>query len=86
MQRRPQGPGSLPRCCARGGLAQRGGVLAYHVASAVSAGQLRVVLPGFEPPALPIHLVYPTGRLLSAKVKAFAELVAESCDWEFEVE
>ncbi len=70
------------------GHAERGGgltmVLAYQVASAVSAGQLRVVLPGFEPPALPIHLVYPTGRLLSAKVKAFAELVAETCDWEFE--
>ena len=70
------------------GHAERGGgltmVLAYQVASAVAAGRLRVVLPGFEPPALPIHLVYPTGRLLSAKVKAFAELVAETCDWEFE--
>lgn len=42
------------------------------------------MLPGFEPPALPIHLVCPTGRLLSAKVKTFAELVAETCDWEFE--
>ena len=71
------------------GHAERGGgltmVLAYQVASAVSAGRLRVVLPGFEPPSLPIHLVYPTGRLLSAKVKAFVELVAETCDWEFEV-
>lgn len=70
------------------GHAERGGgltmVLAYQVASAISAGRLKVVLPGFEPPALPIHLVYPTGRLLSAKVKAFAELVAETCDWEFE--
>ena len=70
------------------GHAERGGgltmVLAYQVASAVSAGRLRVVLPGFEPPALPIHLVYPTGRLLSAKVKAFSELVAETCDWDFE--
>lgn len=72
------------------GHAARGGgltmVLAYQVAAALSAGQLRVVLAGFEPPALPIHLVYPTGRLLSAKVKAFAELVAETCDWEFEAE
>lgn len=69
------------------GHAERGGgltmVLAYQVAAAVSAGRLRVVLPGFEPPALPIHLVYPTGRLLSAKVKAFIELVVEICDWEF---
>jgi DNA-binding transcriptional LysR family regulator len=70
------------------GHAERGGgltmVLAYQVAEAVSAGRLRIVLPGFEPPALPIHLVYPTGRLLSAKVKAFSELVTETCDWEFE--
>ena len=70
------------------GHAERGGgltmVLAYQVAEAVSAGRLRVILPGFEPPALPIHLVYPTGRLLSAKVKAFSELVGETCDWEFE--
>lgn len=69
------------------GHAERGGgltmVLAYQVAAAVSAGRLRVVLPGFEPPALPIHLVYPSGRLLSAKVKAFIELVVETCDWEF---
>jgi DNA-binding transcriptional LysR family regulator len=72
------------------GHAERGGglamVLAYQAASAIAAGRLRVVLPGFEPPPLPISLVYPTGRLLSAKVKAFAELVAETCDWEFEAE
>lgn len=72
------------------GHAERGGgltmVLAYQVAAAVSAGRLRVVLPGFEPPALPIHLVYPTGRLLSAKVKAFIELVVETCDWEFKAD
>lgn len=72
------------------GHAERGGgltmVLAYQVAAAVSAGRLRVVLPGFEPPALPIHVIYPTGRLLSAKVKAFVELVVETCDWEFDAD
>jgi DNA-binding transcriptional LysR family regulator len=43
-----------------------------------------VVLPGFEPPPLPIHLVHPGGRLVSAKVRAFIELVTETCDWDFE--
>jgi DNA-binding transcriptional LysR family regulator len=62
-----------------GGLAM---VLPYQ-AAALAAGRLRVVLPGFEPPALPIHLVCPTGRLLPAKVKAFAQQVADTCDWAF---
>jgi len=69
------------------GHAERGGgltmVLAYQVAPAVAAGRLRIVLPGFEPPPLPIQLVYPSGRYLSAKVKAFGELVTETCHWEF---
>lgn len=58
-------------------------VLAYQVAPAVGSGRLRVVLPGFEPPPPPIHLVYPSSRLLSAKVRALADLVAKTCDWEF---
>jgi len=58
-------------------------VLAYQVADAVRAGRLAVVLPEYEPPPLPIHLVYPTARLLSAKVRAFVELVVETCDWRF---
>jgi hypothetical protein len=43
-------------------------VLAYQVAPAARSGRLRVVLPCFEPPPLPIQLVYPSSRLLSAKV------------------
>jgi len=41
------------------------------------------VLQEFEEPALPIHVVYPTSRLLSAKVRAFVDLVAETSDWDF---
>jgi len=63
-----------------GGLAM---VLAYQAAGALRAGRLRAVLPGFEPPPLPIHLVYPTARLLPATVKAFVDQVAKICDWEF---
>jgi DNA-binding transcriptional LysR family regulator len=70
------------------GHAERGGglalVLAYQVADALRAGRLRVVLPGFEPPQLPIHVVYPSAHLLSAKVKAFVELVARRAEWEFD--
>ena len=58
-------------------------VLSYQVVEAVRAGRLRVVLADFEPPPLPIQLVYPTTRLLSAKVRAFADLVTATCDWRF---
>jgi DNA-binding transcriptional LysR family regulator len=65
---------------AGGGLTR---VLAYQAASAVKRGRLRVVLQKFEQGALPIHIVYPTSRLLSAKVRAFIDLVVETADWRF---
>ncbi len=58
-------------------------VLAYQVLDALRAGRLRIVLRDFEPPPLPIHIVFPSTRLLSAKVRAFVELVAKTCDWRF---
>lgn len=63
-----------------GGLTQ---VLAYQAAAAIKAGRLRVVLEPFEQPAVPIHVVYPTSRLLSAKVRTFIDLVTETTDWRF---
>ena len=66
--------------------AQDGGltrVLAYQAADAIKSGRLKVVLGRFEPPPLPIHIVYPTSRLLSAKVRTFIDLVVEISDWHF---
>jgi DNA-binding transcriptional LysR family regulator len=67
--------------------AERGGgltcVLAYQAADALAAGRLKTVLARYEQPALPIHMVYPTSRLLSAKVRAFVDLAVETCKWEF---
>jgi DNA-binding transcriptional LysR family regulator len=67
--------------------AEQGGgltrVLAYQAAAAIKAGRMKIVLAKFEQPPLPIHLVYPTSRLLSAKVRAFVDLVLESSDWHF---
>ena len=37
----------------------------------------------FEQAPLPIHIVYPTSRLLSAKVRTFVDLVLEVSDWKF---
>ncbi len=67
--------------------AEQGGgltrVMAYQAAEAIKRGRLRIVLAKFEPPALPIHIVYPTSRLLSAKVRTFIDLVTETSDWHF---
>ena len=66
--------------------AQGGGltrVLAYQAADAIRGGRLRIVLQEFEEPPLPIHIVYPTSRLLSAKVRTFVDLVTKISDWHF---
>ncbi|MDX2050970.1 MAG: LysR family transcriptional regulator [Polyangiaceae bacterium] len=69
------------------GHAERAGgltlALSYQVVEAVKAGRLRVILPEYELPPLPIHIVYSSTRMLSAKVRAFVELVTSSCDWKF---
>jgi DNA-binding transcriptional LysR family regulator len=56
-------------------------VLAYQAADAIKANRLKIVLAKFEQPPLPIHIVYPTSRLLSAKVRTFIDLVLETSDW-----
>lgn len=58
-------------------------VLAYQVADAVRTKKLRIVLADFEPPPLPIQIVYPTTRQLSAKVRSFVEMITAECDWTF---
>ncbi|MFZ2160529.1 MAG: LysR family transcriptional regulator [Bradyrhizobium sp.] len=67
--------------------AEQGGgltrVLAYQAAESLRAGRLEIVLAKFEQPPLPIHIVYPTSRLLSAKVRSFVDIVTELSDWHF---
>jgi DNA-binding transcriptional LysR family regulator len=67
--------------------AEQGGgltrLLAYQAADAIRAGRLKILLAKFEQPPLPIHIVYPTSRLLSAKVRTFVDLVVEVSDWKF---
>ncbi len=58
--------------------------MAYQAAESLKAGRLRIVLAAFEQPAMPIQIVYPTSRLLSAKVRTFIDLVTEMADWHFD--
>src|SRR5258707_2715433 len=67
--------------------AEQGGgltrVLAYQAADAIKGGRLKLVLAQFEQPPLPIHIVYPTSRLLSSQVRTFIDLVTDISDWHF---
>ncbi len=47
--------------------------LSYQVEPAVRAGRLRVVLADFEPPPLPVSLVYRDARLVTSRLRALLE-------------
>ncbi len=47
--------------------------LSYQIEPAVRAGKLRVVLRDFEPPPLPVSLVYADARVLSPRLRAFLD-------------
>jgi DNA-binding transcriptional LysR family regulator len=51
-------------------------VLSYQAAREIRAGELRVVLQGFEPPPIPIHVVHREGRGTSGRVRAFVDFAA----------
>jgi DNA-binding transcriptional LysR family regulator len=50
--------------------------LSYQVSEQLSSGALVRLLGAFEPPPLPVHLVYPATTARTAKVRAFVELAA----------
>jgi DNA-binding transcriptional LysR family regulator len=50
--------------------------LSYQVSKQLSSGALVRLLGAFEPPPLPVHLVYPATNARTAKVRAFVELAA----------
>jgi DNA-binding transcriptional LysR family regulator len=49
----------------------------FIVGPDVRAGRLKAILTEFEPAPLPIYIVYPSRRHLSAKVRAFADFLSE---------
>jgi DNA-binding transcriptional LysR family regulator len=50
-----------------------GQFLCYQVQGLIDAGKLRRLLPDYEPEPMPIQVVYPHARLLSANVRAFVD-------------
>lgn len=51
-------------------------VLSYQAAGALRAGSLALALEQFEPEPWPVNLVYPGGRMLPLKLRAFLDLAA----------
>jgi DNA-binding transcriptional LysR family regulator len=51
-------------------------VFSHQVAASIEAGALVTVLDDFEPPPLPVSLLYAAGRFLPIKVRAFLDVAA----------
>jgi len=66
---------ALDAAVAHGGLTS---LLSYQTAELEQQGQLVRVLTDFEPPAVPIHIVHPSGHHLSLKVRRFIDMAAAS--------
>jgi DNA-binding transcriptional LysR family regulator len=52
-------------------------LLSYQVAALVEAGRLQVLMPQYEPPEYPVHIVHRESRHASTKVRAFIDLMAQ---------
>ena len=52
-------------------------VVSYQIAPELRAGKLQIVLSEFEPPPVPISVVYAEGRRAAAKVRAFVDFAVE---------
>ena len=50
-----------------------GQFFSYQVQDALRERRLRLVLASFEPPRLPVSIVYPNARLLPARTRAFID-------------
>ena len=45
----------------------------YRVASEIADGRLKVLMPGFAPPPMPVSVLYSQNRQLSARVRVFTQ-------------
>jgi DNA-binding transcriptional LysR family regulator len=54
-----------------------GSFLSYQVEREMREGKLQVVLADFEPPPLPVQIVYPDARLMSPRLRVFIDALRE---------
>ncbi|MEH6347126.1 MAG: LysR family transcriptional regulator [Bermanella sp.] len=65
---------AIKAACAGFGIAR---LLSYQVSEQLAKGELKILLENFEPTAMPVQIVHREGRLASAKVRAFIDLMSE---------
>lgn len=58
--------------------------LSYQVAPLVAQKKLRIILEDYEPPPIPLSIVYPHAKLLSARVRIFSGWATESLRAKFD--
>jgi DNA-binding transcriptional LysR family regulator len=64
---------AVEAACAGRGLVR---ALSYQVAEELADGRLVRLLRAFEPPPVPVHLVFPTARLMALRLRAFLDFAA----------
>jgi DNA-binding transcriptional LysR family regulator len=68
-----QAEAAVAAACAGGGVVR---ALSYQVAEELAEGRLVRLLRAFEPPPVPVHLVFPTARLMAPRLRAFLDFAA----------
>ena len=58
----------------------------YAVRSILQSGELVSILDNWRTDAIPIHVVFPPNRFLSAKVRVFIDWIATLVDWDIVLE
>lgn len=54
-----------------------GSFLSYQVEDLVNCGELQILLPEFELPVSPVSVVYPSAKLMSARVRIFVDWITD---------
>ena len=49
--------------------------LFYQVESQLASGELQIVLADYEPPAMPVSVVYSHTKLMSTRVRVFVDWI-----------
>lgn len=52
----------------------------YRVETELAEGRLKIVLPGFSPPPMPVSVLYPQNRQLSSRVRVFTQWLGQRFD------
>ncbi|WP_284449863.1 LysR family transcriptional regulator [Spongiibacter tropicus] len=70
-----QNAGAIQAALMGGGITR---LMSYQVAEELANGSLVRLLSEFEPPSMPVSIVYLEGRKANAKIRAFVDLAVES--------